>query len=672
MISPMSSVPSVPESPAPGVGPASRATTRVPLFTADAWAPLKVELFRSLWIATSIAQIGIWMREAAGPTLMENLTSTWPTRAEMVARVLVFSNLPIFLFSILAGALADVLDRRRVLIVTQLWMVAVSAVLGILTFTEHISPRGLLGFTFLLGVGTAAFGPALQAVLPELVPKQHFALAINMNSIALNVARALGPALFIVVVTFVPGNRGAGVSFMLSAASFVGAVWVFLRWKRPPQRAAVHGEQMWSAIHAGFRYTVYSPANRAILLRVLTFIVPAVVIWSQIPIIASDQLQLITARGPERALEIQRVSALLFAFVGSGAIFGVFLMPGLHGRYRIDPVVNACTALFAIGLILLSLVHTLWLAAIILIFLGINWVIIPTNFNTATQKSVPLWVKGRAISFYLTVLFGSFALGGVVWGHVTHAKGIHVSLLAGGISMLVMLVLAVWFPLTLNEGKDLAPAYKAPPEDLLGPATETPNPIEVAVRYRVPEHRASGLADVLRHDVRAARLRSGARRWRIEARPADGGQTELAEVLVYPSRQEYSRSFSRTTQADLLVHSVLREYHVGTDQPVAVRPGSDVPPTPGGSPGPTTSTGLASPPWFERQLAHSLDRIIDESFRAADRFRSRGKSKVVWRSVKLVVPAWEASDPSRPETRHPGPLPSDEPGNAPPSSTGRG
>src|SRR3954447_19756335 len=459
---------SAPGTPAPGPGGGPNAGTlsyatpkpRVPLFTAEAWAPLKVSLFRSLWIATSIAQIGTWTREAAGATLMEHLTSTWPNRPEMVAKVLVYSNLPICLFSVFAGALADVLDRRRLLIVTQLWMVLISVVLGILTFTGHITPGGLLAFTFLLGAGTAAFGPALQGLLPELVPKQHFALAINMNSIALNVARALGPALFIVVVTIIPGDRGAGVSFILTALSFVAAVWVMYRWKRPPQRAAVHGEEMWNAIRAGFRYTVHSPANRAILIRVLTFIVPAVVIWTQMPIIATSQLHILNPKDPNYAQEIQRISALLYAFVGAGAVFGVFLMPGLHGRYKIDPVVNACTALFALGLVLLSFAHTLWLAAIILVFLGINWVIIPTNFNTATQKSVPAWVKGRAISFYLTVLFGSFAIGAKIWGKVATAHGIENALLIGGISMAVMLVLSLWFPLTLNEGLDLSPAYK--------------------------------------------------------------------------------------------------------------------------------------------------------------------------------------------------------------------
>jgi len=622
--------------------PAARPAGRVPLFTAEAWAPLKVELFRSLWIATSIAQIGTWVREAAGPTLMDHLTSNWPTRPEMVARVLVFSNLPICLFSVFAGVLADVLDRRRLLIVTQIWMVIVSALLGTLTYAGHISPAALLAFTFLLGTGTAAFGPALQAVLPELVPKQHFALAINMNSIALNVARAVGPALFILVVAIVPGDRGAGLSFLLTALSFIGALWVLYRWRRPPQRAAVHGEEVWSGIYAGWRYIIHSPANWAILLRVLTFIVPAVVIWSQVPIIARDQLLHRATLTPQ---EVQQISAMLFAFVGIGAIFGVFLMPGLHARYKIDPVVNVCTALFALGLVALSFVHHLGLAAIILVFLGANWVIIPTNFNTATQKSVPLWVKGRAISFYLTVLFGSFAIGGTIWGRVTVHASIHASLLAGGLSMLALLVLAWWFPLTLNEGKDLGAVYKgAPSDDVLGPQPQGQGPVRVAIHYRVPAHRADGFRGLMA-DLRLTRLRNGARLWQLENGQAPEGQTSFTELVTFPSWQEYTRSYGRTTNWDVMLEGLAREYHVGAEPPAAVTvelrrgfplasllrrkggPATGREPALAATPVSTGAEAIANRPTAAQRLrgrlADAIDRAIDEVFVACDRASAR-------------------------------------------------
>lgn len=625
---------------------ATRARSRIPLFTAEAWAPLKVELFRNLWIATSIAQIGIWMREAAGPTLMENLTHNAPNRAQMVARVLLFSNLPIFLFSILAGAAADMFDRRMVLIVTQIYMVVISVMLGILTYAGLISPVWLLVFIGLMGVGTAAFGPALQAVLPELVPRQHFALAINMNSIALNVARAVGPALFILVVLMVPGNKGAGISFILTGISFLAAVWVLFRWKRPPERAAVQGEAVWSGIRAGFWYTVYSPANRAILLRVLTFIVPAIVIWGQVPIIATSQLHRMASSEFER----QQISALLFAFMGAGAVFGVFLMPGLHARYKIDPVVNVCTALFALGLIALSYVHALWLAAIIFVFLGINWVIIPTNFNTATQLSVPAWVKGRAISFYLTVLFGSFAIGAAIWGRVTTAHGIHVTLLAGGISMLAFLTLAIWFPLTLNAGKDLAPAYKGMPGDeVLGVRPSDSGPVRVVIRYKVPTHRSEGFLGLL-NDLRLTRLRNGARRWELQEQQAAEDQTGFSEQITFGSWDEYSRYHSRTTRWDLMLEGLAREYHVATEPPVIVAKelprGFPVAPSPAGKPAepaPDRATGAAETPaasaaearpaatsvstsqWMEDRMVDALDRFIDEIFVMYDRIFSSSR-----------------------------------------------
>ena len=595
----------------------TRKTSRVPLFTADAWAPLKVELFRSLWIATSIAQIGTWAREAAGPSLMNTLTEHSRIQPEMVARVLVFSNLPICLFSVFAGALADVLDRRKLLIVTQIWMVIVSTVLGLLTIAHLITPGTLLFLTFLLGVGTAAFGPALQAVLPELVPIKQFALAINLNSVALNVARAVGPALFIVIVYFVPGQKGAGFAFLLTAVSFLAAIVVLVRWKREPQRAAVHGEGMWSGISAGFRYTTHSPANRAILLRVLTFIVPAVVLWSQVPIIVTKQLGL----GDHIDASVQQYTALLFTFVGGGAIFGVLLMPGLHARYKIDPVVNVCTAFFGIGLILLSFTHTLWLAAIILIFLGVNWVIIPTNFNTATQKSVPLWVKGRAISFYLTVLFGSFAIGGAIWGRVTTAHSIHVSLLAGGVSMLALLTLAIWFPLTLNEGRDLT---LSPSEPIT--ASEIVGPVQLVMRYQVPAQRVSGFEGLL-HDLRRTRLRNGAKMWALEHGVEADRQIQISERVTFKSWSHYQRYHNRTTQWDRMLEGLAREYHLSTEGPMVA---AAMPIIQRGS---ATAQPIPAIPetWMQRQVARSLDRLLDELFISYDRLTGRNRRRVTER-----------------------------------------
>jgi MFS family permease len=640
---------------------------RVPLFSPEAWSPLKVELFRSLYIATSIAQIGTWVREAGGPWLMTELTNG---NSVMVGKVLMYSNLPICLFSVFAGALADVLDRRRLLIVTQAWMMIVSIILGVLTMTHHINAGWLLALTFLVGTGTAAAGPALQALLPELVPRKDLALAINLNSVALNVARALGPALFIVVIMLMGERIGVGASFLVTAASFIWAIWVLYAWKRPRQVASVHGEQMWDAIRAGFQYTIHSPANRAILLRVLLFIVPALVMWSQVPIIATTHLGLVKTHNLQQDLQIEaKATALLFTFVGIGAIFGVLIMPGLQGRFRIDPVVNVCTLCFAAGLIVLAFVHHLWLACFVMIFLGINWVIIPTNFNTATQKSVPLWVKGRAISFYLTVLFGSFALGSAIWGHVTAHfttetyPGISTSLLLGGISMAAFLILAKWFPLTLNEGLDLTAAFAGAPtrpvfpdivpaaDPVAGPLpasagipagldpqanpTITANgPVQVSLQYDVHPTRVEEFLAIMPH-VRRQRRRNGATAWRLE--PAStAGPTAITyhEIIRYRSATELKRQPARMTKNDLTLLDQARGFHAGEgDQPGRAE----------------ILTGDAADPyaahkaWIGQRLSELFDCLFDQTAatfdrHAARRERAAARRKAVYREVRIWLP----------------------------------
>jgi MFS family permease len=608
----MSAGPAAPDAAASPTKPApAGAPVRAPLFSAAAWSPLKVELFRSLYIATSIAQIGTWAREAASPWLMRLMMHDDPSTPTMVGLVLTFSNLPICLFSVFAGSLADVLDRRRLLIWTHVWMVAVSVLLGVLTLTGHVSPVGLLAITFLLGLGTAATGPALQAVLPELVPPKDMALAINLNSVALNVARAVGPATFILVIAFLPGFTGVGVSFLFAALTFVGAVWVLARWKRPHQRAAVHGEEIWGAIRSGFQYTIHSPANRAILLRVFTFIVPAVVFWSQVPVIATKQL----------GISSGTAYAQLFAYMGLGAIFGVLIMPGLHARYRIDPVVNVCTLLFALGLIAMAFVHHLWLAAIILVFLGINWVIIPTNFNTATQKSVPPWVKGRAISWYLTVLFGSFAIGGALWGKVSTQTNIQTSLLLGGTSMaLLLLMLAYLFPLTLNEGLNLSPAFKpGQPADALSetqallPAglddqtIPANRPVEVTVEYAVDPSKHNEFLALTREMARHRR-RNGAAGWRLVSRA--GGR--YVETFRFASAGELTRQGGRMTVADLSLHERLRALHAGQGAP-SIRVS------------PVAADGGQSDGWLTEQVVIWLERALDETINGIARVRGRSE-----------------------------------------------
>jgi len=302
-------------------------------------------------------------------------------------------------------------------------------------------------------------------------------------------------------------------------------------------------------------------------------------------------------------------------------------MPGLHARYKIDPVVNVCIACFAAGLMVLSQVHHLWLAAPVLVFLGVNWVIIPTNFNTATQKSVPLWVKGRAISFYLTVLFGSFTVGSRLWGAVTTHSSIGTSLFFAGLSMALLLALAYWFPLTLNEGHDLSPAF-APGTMPVGPDVPPPldpalgwtGPVDVSVEYWVPVERMNDFVGAMR-PVARQRRRSGARQWRLHWKSTDATSGDAAHAIYvesyrFHSATEYARQLNRMTKEDAELHLKARAFHLGESAPLYRTELARGDGAPGASPLPRLTSA-----WLADNLWHALERTAEEAENAVVRLR---------------------------------------------------
>ena len=236
---------------------------KIGFLSAEAWTPLRYPIFAGLWVATLLNYIGTAARDNMGsPWLMKDLAEGRHDQPVLVGLVTVAATLPLALFSIFAGTLADLFDRRRLLIVTQLWMIAISVLLGFCTWVGWISPWGLLALTILLALGTAASNPAFQAVLPELVPPKDISLAMGLNSVALNLARAGGPALFMIAMVLWKGRRGIAASYLFIALTFVAVTAVLYYWKRPQQRAAVHGERFWGALRSGLQYTIHSRAQR--------------------------------------------------------------------------------------------------------------------------------------------------------------------------------------------------------------------------------------------------------------------------------------------------------------------------------------------------------------------------------------------------------------------------
>ena len=365
------------------------------------WAPLGESLFRSLWIASVVSYTGTWMQNVGAGWLMTQMTMN----PFMVGLVQAAGALPVFLVILPAGALADMVDRRRFLLVTQGWMVLASGTLGILTLTSCVGPWVLLLFTFLLGFGSVMNDPAWQAITPELVPREQHASAVALNSAGFNVARAVGPALGGVVVAAV----GSGTTFLLNAASFFGVILFLYRWQRPMEVSATP-RRVWSAIGDGFAYVRESSLAKSVLLRTGTFSVAAASMLALMPIIARP----FGARG----------YGVLLGCFGLGALIGAAALPRVREKLSVDGVVVVAILVFAGMTFASGRAQTFALLCVVMLVAGVAWIGILACLNVAAQTMCPSYLRARALSMYLLVLQGGMAVGATLWGAVAKQIGI--------------------------------------------------------------------------------------------------------------------------------------------------------------------------------------------------------------------------------------------------------
>jgi MFS family permease len=400
----------------------------------SAWAPLGEPLFRSLWIASVISYTGTWMQNVGAGWLMTQMT----LNPLMIGLVQAAAALPVFLVILPAGALADMVDRRRFLLLTQGWMVLASATLGIMTLTSRVGPWVLLLFTFLLGLGAVMNDPAWQAITPELVPAEQHASAVALNSAGFNVARAVGPALGGIIVAAV----GCGTTFLLNAFSFLGVILFLYQWKRP---IAVRpkAQRVWSAIGAGFTYVRESGLAKSVLLRTGTFSVAAVAMLALLPIIARPY----GARG----------YGVLLGCFGLGALLGALALPRLRESLSVDGVVVTAILIFAGMTFAAGRAETFALLCVVMLVAGAAWIGILACLNVAAQTMCPAYVRARALSFYLLVLQGGMAVGATLWGALAKRIGVPDALGVAAVALALGVFALRGHRITASE-LDLTPA----------------------------------------------------------------------------------------------------------------------------------------------------------------------------------------------------------------------
>ncbi|HEV2396904.1 MAG TPA: MFS transporter [Candidatus Sulfotelmatobacter sp.] len=399
-----------------------------------AWAPLREPLFRSLWIAAVVSYTGTWMQNVGAGWLMTELTPS----PLMVSLVTAAGAIPVFLVVLPAGALADMVDRRRLLLFTQSWMVVAAAVLGVMSLLGAVTPWILLIFTFFMGVGAVMNDPAWQAITPDVISPPRHASAVALNSAGFNVARAVGPAIGGIVVA----AAGAGWSFLLNAASFFGVILFLYSWKRSPlQTKTVHG--ITDSIAEGFRYVGKAPQVKSVLVRTGAFSLGASSLLALLPVICQPH----GAQG----------YGFLLACFGLGALAGAAILPRLRLQYSVDGLVAGATVVFALLTFAAGQVHIFEWLCLVLFTAGAAWIGILACFNVVAQTMCPSWMRARALSMYLLVLQGGMAVGSALWGEVASRQGIPAALAWSALALVLGLLTIRRHRLTAAQ-LEMAPA----------------------------------------------------------------------------------------------------------------------------------------------------------------------------------------------------------------------
>ncbi|WP_144630195.1 MFS transporter [Bordetella genomosp. 13] len=509
------------------------------------FAPLRQSLFAVLWIATVIGNTGSFIRDVASAWLMTDL-STSPAAVAMVQAA---ATLPVFLLAIPAGVLADILDRRKFLIGIQLLMASVSVGLLLLSATGLQSVASLVALTFLGGVGAALMGPTWQAIVPELVQKKDLKSAVALNSLGINIARAVGPALGGLILA----GLGAAVTYGVDVISYVFVIAALLWWPRPKARQDVLSERFAGAFRAGLRYARASRDLHVVLLRAFLFFALASSVWALLPLVARQLL------GGGAGFY-----GTLLGAVGLGAIGGAVVMPRLRARLDADGLLLLAALVTAAVMAFLSFGPPRWAAVSALLLLGMAWVTALTTLNGVAQAILPNWVRGRSLAVYLTVFNGAMTAGSLGWGAVAQWTSVPVALLAGAAGLVLVGLAAHRIKLPAGEA-DLVPSNHWPEPLTSLPVENDRGPVLIQIEYRIAQQdRAAFLKALAR--LSAERRRDGAYAWGVCEDTSD--PTLLLEWFHVESSAEHLRQHQRVSRADADVQEGVLRFHRGDEPPV--------------------------------------------------------------------------------------------------------
>ena len=540
-------------SPSSGPTPPSAPAPR----PASAWAPLRYfPVFRALWIAQFASNVGTWMQTVGAQWLLIDHSPL------LVSLVQTASSLPIVLLALPAGAWADLVDRRRLLLGAQLAMFLAASALAVTTFVGAASPALVLGLTFALGCGNAVASPAWQAIQPDLVDRELLPQAAALNGLNMNVARAVGPA----VGGFVVAAVGAGWVFALNAVSFVAIAAVVASWRAPVRADGGPRERLVEALWAGGRYVRHALIVRRLLYRAVLFIPAASAVWALLPVVAAGNLHLGSAG-----------YGLLLGMVGIGAVAGALVIPRLRARVGSARLVTGAMVVTAVAIAVVATVSNTVLVGIALPPIGGAWIAVMSSLNSGLQLALPNWVRARGLAYYLVVFQGAQALGALIWGVVADRTSVTTALLIAAAVLVTGALVGLRSPLPDTAKLDRTPSAHWPAPQLMFTPDAADGPILVTLTYRVAEDNAVAFTEAMRH-VGRSRRRTGALRWELFR---DGGEpTRFVESYLVGTWAEHVRQReNRLTGADRRFEEQARGYTLGEPHVVHLFPPPAIEPT---------------------------------------------------------------------------------------------
>jgi MFS family permease len=514
---------------------------------APAWEPLREREFRALWSALLGSQMVNWMHTVGAVTVIASLSGS----ATVIALVQTAVSLPAVLLALLAGAAADIVDRRRLVLSVQTWMVAAVAVLAVLTLADVVTPAAVLGLTFALGAGMATTILAFQAMTGDVVERSELGPAVALNSVAINLARAAGPALAGVLVAAL----GAGGLFVIEAGVLLAIMAVVFRLRLPARRRAI-AEDLPSAMRSGMRYVRYSRPLRSVLARAALYSICASALWALLPVVALGRLDL-GSRG----------FGLLLACVGGGALAGALVMPRVRARVPLDVIVAVGTLVAAGGLLVLAFVDSALVVAAALVPTGAAWLAVLSSLNTSAQRVAADWVRARALASFQLVFQGGLALGSLTWGVVAGTSGVRTALAIAAGGLLLGIVAGLRWPLSVAERPDMSPAEGWHEHELAVEPAPEDGPVLVMLEYDVLDERADEFVAAMQ-ELGRARRRGGAYAWHLYQDPDRPGR--YVETFRVRSWGEHLLQSERVTVADAELQRVATSFHVG-DEPLKAR-----------------------------------------------------------------------------------------------------